>query len=342
LLLARGAWFRRAVHESPCTSVIHPPACSDFRAPSHDSSLLAHARADPAGLVVGSAVATGARAGPAGGKKPDAKKPGGLVIPKPINLPSRRKENHGFDPGVSLVPTGTTGSWLSSGARPGVAVPAGVPLGTAGAYPGPFRPGAGPQAVAPPRAGAPGGWGASASSGGNAAAAVGGRGPSGGDFPELGGPAKPANPWKAPTPARSADDLRSRMGGAAGGAGSVAAAGDGWGNGRDWAEEAEDQPMDFRRPVVVEKESGGASRTASASASTIPSASTAPAGSIAVPFSATSALSSQSDSAGSMQRVDPREEARMLALRKQVSSHARLIFASSSLVLGACCLVHVC
>jgi hypothetical protein len=54
-----------------------------------------------------------------------------------------------------------------------------------------------------------------------------------------------------------------------------------------------------------------------------------------VPFSATSALSSQSDSAGSMQRVDPREEARMLALRKQVSSHARLIFACSSRVVGA-------
>ena len=283
-------------------------------------------------------MATGARAGPAGGKKLDSKKPGGLVIPKPINLPSRRKENHGFDPGVSLVPTGTTGSWLSSGARPGVAVPAGVLVGAAGAYPGQFRPGAGPQAVAPPRAGAPGGWGASA---GNAAAAVGGRGPSGGDFPELGVPAKPANPWKAPTPARSADDPRSRMGSAAGGAASVAAAGDGRANGRDWAEDDEDQRMDFRRPVVIEKESGGATRTASASASAIPSASTAPS-SIAVPLSATSASPAQSDSAGSMQRVDPREEARMLALRKQVRSHAHLIFACSSRVVSACILVHVC
>ena len=50
-----------------------------------------------------------------GGKKPDAKKAGAaLVIPKPINLPSRRKENNGFDPGLGP----SHGPGIASGWRP--------------------------------------------------------------------------------------------------------------------------------------------------------------------------------------------------------------------------------
>mmetsp|Transcript_5844 Transcript_5844/g.20632 ORF Transcript_5844/g.20632 Transcript_5844/m.20632 type:complete len:496 (+) Transcript_5844:178-1665(+) len=46
------------------------------------------------------------------GKKPEAKKTGpAAAFPKPINLPSRRKENNGFDPNVQLV---GTGSWAAS------------------------------------------------------------------------------------------------------------------------------------------------------------------------------------------------------------------------------------
>jgi len=51
-----------------------------------------------------------------GFKKPDAKKPGTtLVIPKPINLPSRRKENNGFDPNIQLV---SGGSWGAGTQKP--------------------------------------------------------------------------------------------------------------------------------------------------------------------------------------------------------------------------------
>ena len=262
------------------------------------------AHADPPAVRAGAVVAAGVRAGLAGGKKADGKKPGsGLVIPKPINLPSRRKENNGFDPSISLVPAGASSSWMSSGARPGMAVPAGMPVGAPGAYPGQARPAVGPQAVGAPRlGGAPGGWGASSAS--NAVAASGVRA-AGGDFPELGGPARPANPWKAPASAPPADDARSRTGGASRTA-------DGRGNGRDWAEDDEEEPMDFRRPVVIEKESGGAGGS-SASAN---AASGAP------PSSAPVVSQSDAASAGPT-RVDPREEARMLALRKQVRSCVR-------------------
>ena len=40
-----------------------------------------------------------------------------MAVPKPINLPSRRAENHGFDPNIQLVPGGT--QWgPSAGAKP--------------------------------------------------------------------------------------------------------------------------------------------------------------------------------------------------------------------------------
>jgi hypothetical protein len=38
-----------------------------------------------------------------------------MAVPKPINLPSRKAENNGFDPNLQLVPGG---SWGAGGARP--------------------------------------------------------------------------------------------------------------------------------------------------------------------------------------------------------------------------------
>jgi hypothetical protein len=35
-----------------------------------------------------------------------------VVAPKPVNLPSTKKENHGLDPTLQLVPTGT-GGWAA-------------------------------------------------------------------------------------------------------------------------------------------------------------------------------------------------------------------------------------
>ena len=38
-----------------------------------------------------------------------------MAVPKPINLPSRRAENNGFDPNVQLVPGG---SWAAPAGKP--------------------------------------------------------------------------------------------------------------------------------------------------------------------------------------------------------------------------------
>jgi hypothetical protein len=260
-------------------------------------------------LVAGLCAMTGARAGFAAGKKPDAKRPGtALVIPKPINLPSRRKENNGFDPSIQLVPASSAGSagWMGSGARPVTATPAGT---TAGAYLGQqlgARPGTAPGNTS---AGGrlPVGWGAAAPGNSNAGASSGaGREASGGDFPELGGPSKPTNnnPWKAPNVATSEDDSRGRFGGD--GSAPRRPYGEGWGgNGRDWAEDEEEEPMDFRRPVATEKDP---SSTGAISASNTSSTNALPASSV-----------TSAQSANAIQRVDPREEARMLALKKKVS-----------------------
>jgi hypothetical protein len=43
----------------------------------------------------------------AAGRGGPVKKAPILAIPKPINLPSRRAENHGFDPSINLVSGGT-------------------------------------------------------------------------------------------------------------------------------------------------------------------------------------------------------------------------------------------
>lgn len=262
-------------------------------------------------------MATGVRAGFAGGKKPDAKKPGtALVIPKPINLPSRRKENNGFDPSIQLVPGGSAGSWMGPGGRPGVALPAGMPVG-AGSYMGQQLAGraapgqAGTLAAGAPRtSGPPAGWGAAPTA--NSAAAVSGAGRTG-DFPELGGPSRPANIWKAPAAAAPSDDrtvaLRkpSREGRG--------------GNGRDWAEDDEEEPMDFRRPVVIERDSSHANTAGASSSSSSSMVSTSP-----------SAATKPPDAVNVMQRADPREEARILALKKQVltSLAARSLLLPSS------------
>ncbi|GAU50468.1 hypothetical protein TSUD_137210 [Trifolium subterraneum] len=42
---------------------------------------------------------------------------GKVAVPKPINLPSQRLENHGLDPNVEIVPKGTLG-WGSKSSSP--------------------------------------------------------------------------------------------------------------------------------------------------------------------------------------------------------------------------------
>ena len=62
-----------------------------------------------------------------------ARKPGPIMaVPKPINLPSRKAENNGFDPSTQLVPS-TLGGWSagSKAAPPGAAPNTGTASGSA-------------------------------------------------------------------------------------------------------------------------------------------------------------------------------------------------------------------
>ncbi len=79
-------------------------------------------------------------------KKPEKKPGAALVIPKPINLPSRRKENNGFDPNIQLV---AGGSWAGGTTKtPGAVPPAQPASSQAGArIPPPYTSGA---SAAPP------------------------------------------------------------------------------------------------------------------------------------------------------------------------------------------------
>lgn len=253
----------------------------------------------------------GVRAGFPGGKKTDVRKPGtALAIPKPINLPSRRKENNGFDPSMPLVPAGAAGSWIG-GARPGAA----GAMGAAGVYPGHQLSG-----VAQRPSGTPTGWGSNPT----AANAATSGGSSGGDFPELGGPARPANPWNAPTAAPL--DTRGRYIASNGvprrplmGEGR----GDGGRDGRggDWAEENEEEPMDFKRPVVIDRQSAAAASMRSKSDDVAIGGGS----STTLPSSAP-CTSAQPDSVSVVKPLnDPREEARMLALKKKVKYMCALL-----------------
>ncbi len=124
-----------------------------------------------------------------------------MAVPKPINLPSRKAENNGFDPNLQLVPGG---SWGSGGnARPATAQP--TPGSAAGQPAPPKTDGGGessPLALAPTRAP----WSAAP------AGASGGpsRGGTGQDFPRLG------PPYQGPPPQgsfnRRNEMKRTRMG----------------------------------------------------------------------------------------------------------------------------------
>ena len=98
-----------------------------------------------------------------------------MAVPKPINLPSRKAENNGFDPNLQLVPGG---SWAGGGARPSSGSPAPA-TGTLG-QPGPPKLDAVADAsvLAPTASRAP--WSAAPSGSG-------GRGNAGQDFPRLAG-----------------------------------------------------------------------------------------------------------------------------------------------------------
>eukprot|EP00960_Hanusia_phi_P049323 759496-Hanusia_phi.AAC.3 len=205
-----------------------------------------------------------------GFKKPDAKKPGtNLVIPKPINLPSRRKENNGFDPNIQLV---SGGSWGSGTQKPS-------PASTG------FRPTVSPAATVSQKAAPQSQIIPAAISGWPARSTVRDESIRTSDFPALGeissgqsreisaATGKVDDAWsRDDSPIRSSfqgrkeDPLDSQRGEPAG---------------REWGEADEDE-MDFNKPIVIKTSE------------------------------ATNALKYQSALS------DPREEARILAKKKQL------------------------
>eukprot|EP00873_Tetraselmis_striata_P040724 jgi/Tetstr1/460988/TSEL_006139.t2 len=126
---------------------------------------------------------------------------GKVHAPKPINLPSQRRENNGVDPSVSLVPRGssTTNCW-------GGPAPAESTADPAHPHPHPYRTAAHTHAPAPPDQAGPNAYGGAHSAGGpppgGHGAAWGGAGLPGqrahgvdaqrGNFPELREDAGPA------------------------------------------------------------------------------------------------------------------------------------------------------